>query len=158
MHAYSHIPGKSRWSAIPPAPKYGCTHTYIHTYIHTCIHTHTYQDKVGEARCLTHLGLVNFDRGETISCTRCLEEALALCKQSVQGFTEADCLLNIGDVMWRLGDYEETKAHYQLALRICKEQMDRAGEARALCGIAQVCLNCVCVCVLMYVKSRQARG
>ena len=125
------------------------THTYIahkrHIYV---TYTHnTKQDKVGEARCLTHLGLVNFDRGDTVACTRCLEESLALCKQSVQGFTEAECLLNIGDVMWRLGDYTEAKAHYQLALRICKEQYDRTGEARALCGVAQVCVCVYCVCI-----------
>jgi tetratricopeptide (TPR) repeat protein len=69
---------------------------------------------------------------------KCLEESLALCKQTVLSSSESECLMNIGDVHRKQGSLAQAQAHYERAERLCKEQMDPYRQSRALMGLAKV--------------------
>lgn len=94
-------------------------------------------DKSSEARCLTVLGQLHYARGDTTGAVRCLEEALALGKQSVLSSSEGECLINIGDLHLQQGEIEQARLHFERASTVCGEQMDKRRAVRALCGLSR---------------------
>ncbi len=102
--------------------------------IHTCARRAACHagDRTAEATALTSLGTVDMRQGRYQQATGCLQQALAVFRETGDRFGEARALNNLALVDFDQGHYQRATDHLQQALALFRDAGDRLAEARAL--------------------------
>lgn len=98
-------------------------------------------DPTGEAVCLSHLGFLAIEQGDSQTAQHLLDSALTLCRRLNDTTGIANLLPWIADLLFRGGNLDQARSHFQEAIPLLKVLGDSSIVAQCYHQLATMDLN-----------------